>query len=124
MDNQGLVITHAGAAEEVNSDGNPIGEDTVFRGNGRYDRSRRDYITYFAKFSGAVPERTLFKAKVFYNGSEDLLHHCQSTVAKGRNGTYSCRPGPYNLAPGNWEIRLYADEQEVIRTRFEIVSDQ
>lgn len=122
--NPGIVIINAGVAEEINND-NPIGEATIFRGNGRYDRSRRDYVVYYAKFSGAVPERTNFKAKMFFNGSEDiLLHHFPTFVAKDRNGTYSSRTGPYDLAPGVWEIRLFADEQEVSRTKFEIVSDQ
>jgi hypothetical protein len=123
--NQGLTITQAGVAEELNSDGNPVGENTVFHGNGRYDRSRRDYIIYHAKYSGAIPERTIFKTKIFYNGVEDLfMHHGETIIAKNSNGTYSCRPGPYDLAAGEWEIRLFANDQEVNRTKFKIVSGQ
>jgi len=123
--NEGVIVNHAGVAEELSDDGSLIGENTVFEGNGRYDRSRRDYVTYYAKFSGAVPERTQFKVKIFFNGSEDLyMHHCPATTAKNRTGIYTCRPGPYDLAPGNWEIRLFADNREVNRTQFEIVSGQ
>lgn len=122
--NPGIVIINAGVAEGINND-NPIGEATIFRGNGRYDRSSRDYVMYFAKFSGAIPERTRFKAKMFFNGNEDsYLHNFPTVVAKDRNGTYSAPTGPYYLVPGIWEIRLFADEQEVSRTKFEIVSGQ
>jgi len=122
--NSGIVIKSAGVAEDINN-GNPVGEGSIFHGNGRYDLSRRDYVVYYAKFSGAVPERTRFKAKMFFNGSEELyLHHFPTVVAKDRNGTYSSRTGPYDLAPGVWEIRLFADEQEVSRTTFEIVTGQ
>ena len=122
--NPGIVIINAGVAERINND-NPIGEATIFRGNGRYDRSSRDYVIYFAKFSGAIPERTLFKAKMFFNGNEDsYLHNFTTVVAKDRNGTYSSPTVPYYLVPGIWEIRLFADDQEVSRTKFEIVSGQ
>lgn len=120
---ESIAIDYAGIADHLNSDGSPVGESTVFHGNGRYDRTSRDRVTYFAKYSGAIPNRTHLIAKIFYNGnSTAYTHHCDSMVADSENGTYSCIPGPYYLRSGHWEVRLFAGEQEINRTQFEIVS--
>lgn len=117
-----VIVNRSGVADEVSDLGVPTRVTTVFPGNGRYDKTSRDYIGYFAEFSGAVPERTHFEARLSFNGAEPaLMHQCRSTVAKGRRGIFSCRTSGYQLRSGNYEIRLFVDGQEIHRTPFEIV---
>lgn len=121
--NSQVVINRGGVAEEVSADGVPIGVSTVFHGNGRYDRTSREYVVYFAEFSGAVPERTLFEPKLSFNGTERpaFMHGCVAAVAKSRSGIFFCRTTGHYLRAGSWEIRLLIDGQEVHRIQYEIV---
>ena len=118
-----VVITHSGVAEKIGPGGNPVGVNSIFYGNGRYDKNRRDSVAYFARFTGAVPERTLFETKLYFNGSEQasFMFKCGSSTAKSRDGIFSCQTSGYYLPPGDWEIRLFANNREVDRTQFKIV---
>lgn len=117
-----VVINRSGLAEEVTDLGVPVGVNTLFPGNGRYDKTSREDIAYFAEFSGAIPERTLFEVRLFFNGAErTFMTTCQSAVAKSRSGIFSCRTSGYYLRTGNWEVRLFVDGHEIHRTQFEIV---
>lgn len=123
--NASVAIKHSGVAEDLDSAEDPIGENSIFYGNARYDRTSREHVTFFVKYGNAEPGRTNFKAKVYFNGAETVYtHSCPTVVADSNEGTYICKPGPYYLKEGRWEISFLVNEKEVGRTSFEIVPGQ
>lgn len=98
-------------ARNLDANKNPLGVSSIFVSNEIISE-----LIYYAVYEGAVPNRTAFQTE-WYN-KDNLIVRSNSFIVSVSSGYFSHGSGNIDFMPGEYEVRLFADGNEVDRISF------
>ncbi|MBT9594576.1 MAG: hypothetical protein IV094_01150 [Vitreoscilla sp.] len=118
-----ISISSAGMAKSRTLTGQPVDVQDFFPLEDKTGNDRNGLV-FFARYSGAVPEKTKFNVRFSHAGVEtrDYLTRCEVPPQPYGSGVLTCRTVRDHMRgnPGLWTATLYADEVKVIAVHFTV----